>query len=212
MKLFILYSVWENIFIHKNEIENLLKKYELNLTFISIWCFSWFFWDIKKSKFEIILPILNWLVWKYFFYSWIDLDINEKYIYWKNILDFEYNEKQVQENNDKILLIQKELNSNLLITNSRKEEYAKFILNAIYDIGWFLIKTYFLIDEIIINKKELQNILNNPNWLQEYKAQAKLLDETSLNKFEVIKIRFDSLNLELQYFAEILYKYFKNIW
>lgn len=212
MKLFILYSIWENIFTQKNEIEEILKRYDINVSFISIWCFSWFFWDINVSQFETIIPLLNWLVWKYFFYNWIDFHINEKYIFWKNIFNLEYDDKQIQENNQKVLLIQKEINSSLLITNSKKQEYKNNILTAIYDIGWFLIKTYFLMDEIIINKKELENILNNQNWLQEYKVQAKLLNTLSFNTLENIKNRFDSLDLELKYFAEILYKYFKNIW
>lgn len=44
--------------------------------------------------------------------------------------------------------------------------------------------------------------------MAQYKMQALILDKTSLDKLDVIKARFDTLNLELKYYADILHKYF----
>jgi hypothetical protein len=73
-----------------------------------------------------------------------------------------------------------------------------------------LVKTFFLIEETIENKNDLDKIINDKNSLEEYKAQAKLMNEVAFNKFELIKARFDTINLELELYAEILNKYFKN--
>jgi hypothetical protein len=60
------------------------------------------------------------------------------------------------------------------------------------------------------NKNDLQKLINDKNTFEEYKAQAKLLNQVAFQKFELIKARFDTINLELEMYAEILNKYFKN--
>lgn len=210
MKIFILSYIWENIFINNLDIENFLSGFSLALKKVKIWCISGYFWDISDSEFVEVLPILNWLTWKYFFYNSLNTSVSQNYIFWKNILDFEYDDKEILNNSKQIENIKLELNSTKLITNSKKDEFSQIILTAIYNIWWFLIKTFFLMEEMILNKNDLQKIISDPNWLIEYKAQANLLDKITFDKLDLIKVRFDTLNLELNSFAEILYKYFKN--
>ena len=64
--------------------------------------------------------------------------------------------------------------------------------------------------EMIQNKQELEEIISDPNVFDNYKSQALLLDSIAFDKFQLIKTRFDMINLELSSFAEILHKYFKN--
>lgn len=210
MKIFILHSIQENIFVDKIDVENFLSSFSVDLREIKIWCISWYYWDILDTDFIFILPILNWLIWEYFFYNSLDIWISQKYIFWKNIFDFEYDEKLILENSKKIEYIKSELDSAKLITNSKKDEFIQIILDSIYSVRWFLIKTFFLMEEMVSNRNDLQKIISDPNWLAQYKSQATLLDKISFDKLDLIKVRFDTLNLELSSFAEILYKYFKN--
>lgn len=210
MKIFILNSIWENIFAKKSLLDDFINNFSLKLDFVSLWCISGYFWDVSDKDFINVLPILNWLTWKYFFYNSLNIQISQNYIFWKNILDFEYDDKEIFNNSKKIENIKLELDSDKLITNSKKEEFSQIILTSIYSIWWFLIKTFFLMEEMISNKNDLKKIISDPNWLNEYKAQADLLDKITFDKLDLIKARFDILNLELNSFAEILHKYFKN--
>ncbi|MDD5769693.1 MAG: hypothetical protein PHE25_01890 [Candidatus Gracilibacteria bacterium] len=210
MKLFILSSIGENIFINKSEIEELLNNFSLNLDFVNIGCICGYFGEIENDNFSLILPVLNGFTGKYFFYNSLKISILPKYILGKNILDFEYDEKKIIINSKQIENIKIELDSNKLITNSKKQEFLEIILLGVYNIGGFLIKTYFLMDEMISNKNDLQNIINNPNGFIEYKSQAILLDKIAFDKLDLIKVRFDLINLQLANFSQILYKYFNN--
>lgn len=210
MKIFILHCIWENIFKEKQELQLFIEKFWLSLPLVSLWCISWFFGEISQEGFSKILPILNGLSGKYFFYSSLQTDIHENYILWKNILDFEYDEKEIQKNSQAIEQMKKDLESGLLITNSKKWEMSDIILSWVYNIWGFLVKTYFMMSEMIANKNDLQQIIDNPNGLAQYKQQALLLDSIAFDKLDVIKVRFDSVNLQLSSFSEILFKYFKN--
>lgn len=188
----------------------MIKIFSLDIQFLSLWCISGYFWDISDKDFLWFLPILNGCVWKYFFYNALKTDISQIYIFWRNILDFEYDQKIILENSQKIETIKKELSSDNLITYSKKQEFASIILDATYNIWWFLIKTFFLMEEMISNKNDLQKIIHDEKWLIEFKAQAQLLDTIAFDKLDIIKVRFDSINFQLQNFSEILYKYFTN--
>ena len=208
MKIFILHSIWEKLFNEENEINDLLNKFWLDHDFTSFWCISWYFLNISDEQFLFILPILNGFSWKYFFYNSIKSLISSNYIFWKNILDFEFDKEKILENSNKIIEIKNVLDSNKLITNSKKDEFSTIITECIYNIWWFLIKTFFLMDEMISNKQDLQDIIENPNWIESYKSQAKLLDSITLDKLALIKVRFDIINLQLNSFSDILTKYF----
>lgn len=206
MKIFILSKIWENVFINQDNIKEILSYFLIDLNFVKVWAINWYFWDLSNEQFKKILPILNWLVWKYFFYKWDSF----KYSLWKNTLDFEFDEKLILKSSWDILEINNFLNSNNLLTNSKKEDFSKSILDSLYNIWWFLIKTYFMMDEIIENKNDLQKIIDDKEIFYEYKSQALLLDSVAFDKLDLIKTRFDMLNLQLNSFADILNKYFKN--
>lgn len=210
MKIFILHSIWENIFKKKEELESIFQTFNLWVAFVSIGCISGFFWEISQEDFSHILPILNGISWKYFFYSSLQSDVSEEYILWKNILNFEYDSKEILKNSQDIDQMKKDLESDLLITNSRKLQMSEVILAWVYNIWGFLIKTYFLMSEMIANKNDLQKIIDNPNWLTQYKEQALLLDSIAFDKLDTIKTRFDSVNIQLDGFSQVLFQYFKN--
>jgi hypothetical protein len=106
--------------------------------------------------------------------------------------------------------MKKDLSGIQLMTHSKKEDYKNIISDSVYEIGGFLIKTFFLMDEMIDNKNDLQKIINDEKSLIEFRSQANLLDVIAFDKLDIIKVRFDSINLQLMSFSDILYKYFKN--
>jgi hypothetical protein len=54
---------------------------------------------------------------------------------------------------------------------------------------------------MIENKETLEKLINDKNTLEEYKSHASLMNEVAFNKFELIKARFDTINLELEMYA-----------
>ncbi len=212
MKLFILHSIWKNIYIDESNMKKIIHDFSLCINWISVWCIHWYFWEIKSEDFLIILPVLNGNIGKYFFYNSLEIGIWEQYIFWKNIFNFEYDEKAILENAQNIENIKREWDSNNLITYSKRKEFAWIISDANYHVGWFLIKTFFLLEEMISNKNDLQKIIQDPNWLTEFQSQAILLDMIAFEKLSLIKTRFDMLDLQLKNYSEMLYTYFTSYW
>jgi len=206
MNIFFLQWVWNIDFIDENEFKTNLEKIWIKNKIINIFWLKWVYIDKKNIK--DILPLINGMLWKYYFIDSSILDNN--IILWVNIFDIEHNEKKIKNITKKIEYIKKEINSDKLITNSKKEEYANIIKESIYLIAVFLIKTYFLITSAIKNKQELEKIINNSSSLEEFKAHAYLIKTIWFEKIELLSTRFEIILKQLQFYTQIMDKYFKN--
>ena len=206
MNIFFLQWVWNIGFIDENEFKTNLEKIWIKNKIINIFWLKWVYIDKKNIK--DILPLINGMLWKYYFIDSSILDNN--IILWVNIFDIEHNEKKIKNITKKIEYIKKEINSDKLITNSKKEEYANIIKESIYLIAVFLIKTYFLITSAIKNKQELEKIINNSSSLEEFKAHAYLIKTIWFEKIELLSTRFEIILKQLQFYTQIMDKYFKN--
>ena len=180
-----------------------LEKFKIEDNIIIEKFDSKFFEGIKIFSKKInknLIILCNWEFWKYYF---LDYDRIEN----KNIISFgnsiwkiknlEKDLWKIQTNIEEIINF---LNSKKLLTNSKKEE----IKNKIQDIFFSLSGIAYILYE---NKKKLEENrenLKNYNWLEEYKAQASLIlqttkttkleIETSLQKFEnILELYLDSL-------------------
>jgi len=206
MNIFFFQWVWNIDFIDENEFKTNLGKIWIKNKIINIFWLKWVY--INKKDTKDILPLINGMFWKYYFIDSSILDNN--IILWVNIFDIEYNEEKIKNITKKIEYIKKEINSDKLITNSKKEEYANIIKESIYIIAVFLIKTYFLITSAIKNKQELEKIINNSSSLEEFKAHAYLIKTIWFEKIELLSTRFEIILKQLQFYMQIMEQYFKN--
>ena len=78
------------------------------------------------------------------------------------------------------------------------------LTDSIFETTKLFIKPYWLLEEIKENKNELNKIKKNS--LEEYKAQATLIENVALNKTEFIQARLNNLLKILDEYIDILEK------
>lgn len=209
MKLFILSTIWNHRFIEESIVSNFFDQINLWWVKDELWVIWWYELQISNEDFRLFIPLFNWYFWKYFFYDMVNPIIDEKHIFGTNIYEYEYDQNQMNQIDNNINSIKKELESGKLITNSMKSDYKNIILDSLYILSWFLIKTRYLLSEMIQNKKQLSLIIQNKDNPIELRSQANLLDEVWFNKLEQFLNRYTYLNNQLELFAQILDKYLK---
>ena len=92
------------------------------------------------------------------------------------------------------------LNSDKLLTNSKKEEILEKIKNSLFALSWIIFLLYSLKQETQKNFEEL----NNYSWNIEYEAQAELLKETSLTKNIELQASIDKLENKVEMFIWVI--------
>ena len=210
MKIFIIQDIFEIQIIKKELFDNFFLIFNLKFNLIDIGWICWYFWEIDKSTFEKILPIINGLFWKYLFYENLDFSNLEKNIYCTNIYNTNFDDDTFKENSLKIEQITNIIKSDKLKTNSLKKEIYDNIIKSIFDISCLLIKTYFLMYDAINNKNDLKLIISNKELKSDLTSQASLVDYLANDKLMLIKTRFDNNSLLLNSFWQILKKYYDN--
>jgi len=176
MLLFIINKIWEIDFIDENKFQNILCLQDDFYIWKNI---HWRILNISKEEFLKKLPILNWFVNKYWFINEVLLPINSKLIKLQNVYEIEFKQEQIEQIPFLIKKIKNFIKAGKLLTNSKKEEFSKSLDDSIYLILQNIIKLYFIIYDAVKNKEELKEIMNSNNILEEYKAQANLLEYTS---------------------------------
>jgi hypothetical protein len=81
--------------------------------------------------------------------------------------------------------------------------------NAIYLILQNIIKLYFIIYDAVKNKEELKKLISSKNILDEYKAQASLLEYTSSINIEKMVSQLDFLVKQISLVAEFFSRFKK---
>ena len=208
MQVFIINKIQNIDFIDETKIEKILQLKNK----ISIWdSIHWWLVEIKKKEFIKLLPVLNWYVNKYGFYDTINLWIRPELVKLQNIYEIEFDFKKIEEIPKFLEKVKTYINSWKLLTNSKKQEIQQNVENYIYLILQNIIKIYFLIFQTQQNQKDLKKIISSKNILEEYKAQANLLEKSSLVNIEKMLIQLDFLIKQLEIITEYFQKWIKEI-
>lgn len=208
MQIFLLQSVWDIEFLDKKQFEENALTLELKVRFTDIFWLRGSILSLEKDHFMKVLPLLNWYFWNYYFFdAWLSF-LKQELILWENINNIDYHEQEIDKIHADISNIHKLIKSGVLITKSKKQAQFKTIQDAIYHVSSFLIKTYFLILDASKNRKDLREIISSKQTLQEFRSNAYLLQQVSWEKLELLLWRFEFLTSQLQFFAEIMHKYF----
>jgi len=196
-----LYESWEDYLILVKKIWNFLsfntsffKTEEIKLT-NKLTLEKVFIW---KNNFEKILPILNWFFWKYLFYKWLTKIPSDL----SNIFEIDFNPQKIKNLEITLKKIKKDINNNVLMTNSKKEEFRWKITESLFEVLKLIIQTFWIIEETKNNKDKLKKIWNNSN--TEYSSEAKLLLDISWTKISNLEERLKSSLLVFNEYLDTL--------
>jgi hypothetical protein len=169
---------------------------------------STFFSGIKinlENFDENLIFLCNWEFWENYF---LNYDFTKKInteIFWIKIIW----ENKIWENIQKIMLNIAEitwiLNSDNLLTNSKKEEILVKIRNSFFALSGVIFLLYFLKEKADENLVDLENY----SWKIEYEAQASLLKETSITKSIELKANIDKLEGKIEMFISVINNFIK---
>jgi len=176
MLIFIINKINEIDFIDETKFQNI---FNLSNDFYIWKNIHWWILNISKKDFIENLPILNWFVDKYGFINEVILPISSEVIKLQNVYEIDFDNKKIENIPNIVWEIKNFIKAGKLLTNSKKEEFNQKLDEAIYLILQNIIKLYFIIYDAVKNKEDLKNIMQSNNILEEYKAQANLLEYTS---------------------------------
>lgn len=197
--------------------EKIFEKFEINHFFEkNIFWLEKSFANIKIENFETnfiswkyfeldedldFLVFCNWLFWKKYFYDF-DFTKKEIFTFWKSF----YNDKNYFQDLKKISwdfeYISKELNSEKLLTNTKKDELLEKINYAFFLMSWIYFNLYILLEKTKKNIFELENI----DWKTEYKATASLIIENAKTKKIELESEIIIFEKKFELFYEIIWK------
>lgn len=210
MYLFVLLKVWEIEILDKTSTVGLFAQIKAKSQLTEIFGIQGILCEIEEDWFVTLAPLFNWLCGINFFYNSYKISFEEKYLNGKNIFDLNYDKKKIESITWDIQKVKKFMNSNKLLTNSKKEEFKDKLIMAVYNLCAFQIKTYFLIYESFQNKEQLNNIINSSNTLQEFKSQAELVKSLSHKNLELLLPRFEFVGSQILLYTNVIYKYLEN--
>jgi len=158
----------------------------------------------SKNFNENLIILCNWEFGENYF---IDFDYTKNNfeflgtkIIWENKIweKIENIEKNISE-------IIKLLNSNNLLTNTKKQYIKNKINSSFFALSWVVFLLYLLKKQTDKNLQDLQNI----NSSIEYEAQASLLAETSKTKQIELQAQIDKLEKRVDFFIDTVKKLIK---
>ena len=208
MLLFIINKIQEIDFIDESKFQNVLCLQDDFYVWESI---HWWILNISQEEFIEKLPILNWFVNKYWFINEVLLPIDSKLIKLQNVYEIEFEQEKIQQIPFLVEKIKNFIEADKLLTNSKKEEFSQSLDEWIYLILQNIIKLYFIIYDAIKNKEDLKQIMSSNNILEEYKAQANLLEYTSSINIEKMITELNFLIKQLTILSDFFTKFKKEI-
>ncbi len=208
MLLFIINKIQEIDFIDESKFQDILCLQDDFYVWESI---HWWILNISKEEFIEKLPILNWFVNKYWFINEVLLPIDPKLIKLQNVYEIEFEQEKIQQIPFLVEKIKNFIEADKLLTNSKKEEFSQSLDEWIYLILQNIIKLYFIVYDAIKNKEDLKQIMSSNNILEEYKAQANLLEYTSSINIEKMITELDFLIKQLTILSNFFSKFKKEM-
>ncbi len=186
---------------------NVLKNSFIDLEIINFES-TFFEWIkiISKNLDENLIILCNWEFWNNYF---IDYDISSPLLpkeglgeVWIKIIW----QNKIWEKIQKIMLNISEitwiLNSDKLLTNTRKNKILIKIRNSFFALSGVIFLLYSLEEKIEKNLEEL----NSYSWKVEFEGQASLLKETSLTKSIELKANINKLEGKIEMFIWVIGK------
>jgi len=206
MLIFIVNKINEIDFIDETKFQDI---FNLSNNFYIWKSIHWWILNISKEEFIKNIPLLNWFVNKYGFINEVILPIKEELIKLQNVYEIEFDNKKIENIPNIVWEIKNFIEANKLLTNSKKEKFSQKLDDAIYLILQNIVKLYFIIYDTVKNKEDLKNIMQSNNILEEYKAQANLLEYTSSTNIEKMVNQINFLISQLDTVAIFFYKFKK---
>lgn len=176
---------------------DLVSKKEFNSNF-----FDWIFLQTKKLD-EDLIVFLNWVFGNFYFldYDYFSFSLES---FGTKILKIDETLNKIPEITQIFENIIWELQSEKLLTNTKKETMKNDIRKAFLTLSGVFFVLYNLREKTIENLWELQNY----NWEVEYEAETNLLSETWKTKKIELDATISSLENKLKLFLEVVGKIF----
>jgi len=159
---------------------------------------------LQINKFDNDLVILcNWEFGEDYFINYDLIDNPNIITFWTKFIWINDLSKKIEKIDLKISEIIDFLNSNKLLTNSKKQEILEKIKYSFFSLSWILFLLYSLKEKSDENIKQLSDY----SWKIEYEAQAKLLSETSRLKSIELNETIVKLEEKISLFIEVISKF-----
>jgi len=159
---------------------------------------------LQINKFDNDLVILcNWEFGEDYFINYDLIDNPNIITFWTKFIWINDLLKKIEKIDLKISEIIDFLNSNKLLTNSKKQEILEKIKYSFFSLSWILFLLYSLKEKSDENIKQLSDY----SWKIEYEAQAKLLSETSKLKSIELNETIVKLEEKVKLFIEVISKF-----
>lgn len=159
---------------------------------------------LQINKFDNDLVILcNWEFGEDYFINYDLIDNPNIITFWTKFIWINDLSKKIEKIDLKISEIIDFLNSNKLLTNSKKQEILEKIKYSFFSLSWILFLLYSLKEKSDENIKQLSDY----SWKIEYEAQAKLLSETSKLKSIELNETIVKLEEKVKLFIEVISKF-----
>jgi hypothetical protein len=122
-----------------------------------------------------------------------------------------YAEKLEEELKNFLTYLENLKNNHTLIGNSIKKEIKEKYIQILTNYAYYITKLYILLLNSLHLKKNLKNLQKLPNILEEYKAQAHLLEHTLDSEIDKYILIYQRLTSNFIYYSEKLKKLVKDL-
>ena len=190
-------------FMAENEIKELEKNFEnLEIKDFKTNILSGLSLKIPKYDEDLII-FANGKFWKKYF-SDNDFTKNHIFSFWKPFYKDQNFFKDLENIDKDIFQIKSELESNTLLTNSKKIEMKEKIEYIFFLLSWVYFNIFTLLEKTNQNISELQNLDSKA----EYEATAELIIESSKTKKVELESALQSLENRISLFYQIILQFF----
>lgn len=206
LEIFVPQRIFDKIsinFITENELGELEKNFEnLEIKDFKTNILSGFSLSIPEYDEDLII-FSNWKFGKKYF-SDNDFTKNHIFSFWKPFYKDQNFFKDLENIDKDIFQIKSELESNTLLTNSKKIEMKEKIEYIFFLLSWVYFNIFTLLEKTNQNISELQNLDSKA----EYEATAELIIESSKTKKVELESALQSLENRISLFYQIILQFF----
>jgi len=207
LEIFVPQKIFWKMSLNTFEIKDLImlkNAFSLNYEEFRTEIISWTVLKISDND-EDIFIFANWAFWKRYFYDF-DYWESRYSVFWKSFYHKDNYFSDLKNIEKEIFYVKEVLESNNLLTNTKKEELRKKVEDVFFLISWVYFHLYSLLDETNENIFDLENI----DWKIEYEATASLIIETSKTKKVELEAVISGFEEKIKMFYGVISKLFIN--